>query len=247
PWELMIPNRPRQNAPPERRKPLGLEFRIGRWTTPDMVSPRQELTLTNSYVIAPDYADIRKKLPHAKEEAQFVATEFDGVSIAPAGFAEIERQLKAAGRTLVHFICHGLDSQNGAQVIELDNNERLTSTSIEGMDGIEATFNQTRPIVFLNSCEVGRPPPALVGLGGFAASFIRLGASAVIAPLWSVKDSIAHEIAMEFYKRVKDEPETPFAEILRTVRARAYDAANGEDTYAAYCFYGDPAAFAARP
>ena len=246
PWELMVPNRRKPGAPREQRKPLGLEFRIGRWTTPDMVKPRQKLTLTNSYVIAPDYADARKKLRYAKDEAKFVATEFDGEPIEPAGFADIERKLKAGGRTLVHFICHGLDSQNGTQIIELDNNERLTSTSVEGMDGVEAAFNATRPIVFLNACEVGRPAPALVGIGGFAASFIRLGASAVIAPLWSVKDSIAHEIAMEFYKRVKGEPQTPFAEIFRKIRENAYDTANGEDTYAAYCFYGDPAAFAAR-
>jgi hypothetical protein len=33
----------------------------------------------------------------------------------------------------------------------------------------------------------------------------------------------------------------PFAEALRRVRARGY-AVDGEDSYAAYCFYGDPAA-----
>ena len=246
PWELMIPNRQKPGGGPERRKPLGVEFRIGRWTTPDMVKPRQKLTLTNSYLIAPDYMDVRKKLKHAKDEAAFVASAFDGEQIAPASFADVERTLKAGGRTLVHFICHGLDSEAGSQVIELENNEQLTSTSIEGMDGIEEAFHEMKPIVFLNACEIGRPAPALVGLGGFAASFIRLGASAVIAPLWSVKDAIAHEIAMEFYKRVKEEAATPFAEIFRKIREKAYDVANGEDTYASYCFYGDPAAYAAR-
>jgi hypothetical protein len=69
-----------------------------------------------------------------------------------------------------------------------------------------------------------------------------LGASGVIAPLWSVKDSVAHEIAETFYKRVAEEPETPFAEILRDLRKKSYAAEGGEDTYAAYCFYGDPLA-----
>ena len=73
-------------------------------------------------------------------------------------------------------------------------------------------------------------------------SFIDLGASAVIAPLWSVKDTIAHQIAEDFYNRVKAEPDTPFAEILRTIRAKAYASETSEDTYAAYCFYGDPSA-----
>jgi len=67
-------------------------------------------------------------------------------------------------------------------------------------------------------------------------------ASAVVAPLWSVKDSIAHEVAMTFYQRMKAEPKTPLAEILRDLRKRSYAETGGEDTYAAYCFYGDPLA-----
>ena len=246
PWELMIPSRTRADGTTERRKPLGLEFRIGRWTTPDMVKPRQKLVLINSYVVAPDYADARKKLAHAQEEAKFVAAEFNGETIAPVGFADVEQKLKG-GRSLLHFVCHGLDSPAGIQTIELENSETLTSVSVEGIDGVDVAFHASKPIIFLNACQVGRLAPALIGLGGFAAAFIKLGASAVIAPLWSVKDSIAHEIAMEFYGRVKAEPKTPFAEILRTIRAKAYDRANGEDTYAAYCFYGDPAGFAERP
>jgi len=66
--------------------------------------------------------------------------------------------------------------------------------------------------------------------------------SGVIAPLWSVKDSIAHEIAEKFYERIQNEPSTPFAEILADLRKLSYKAEGGEDTYAAYCFYGDPLA-----
>lgn len=109
--------------------------------------------------------------------------------------------------------------------------------------GVDKIFAQKHPFVFLNACEVGRLAPSLVGVGGFAKSFIELGASAVIAPLWSVKDTIAHKIAEEFYKRVKAEPETPFAEILREIKAKAYERGSAEDTYAAYCFYGDPAGY----
>jgi len=49
---------------------------------------------------------------------------------------------------------------------------------------------------------------------------------------------------MEFYKEAKENPRVPFSEIIRQQRAKAYDAAIGEDTYAAYCFYGDPLAAA---
>jgi CHAT domain len=98
----------------------------------------------------------------------------------------------------------------------LENGQTLNSTQILGMAGVDTIFEQKHPLVFLNACEVGRGIPALLGVGGFAKSFLDLGASAVIAPLWSVKDTIAHEIAETFYKRVKAEPNTPFAEICAT-------------------------------
>jgi len=87
-----------------------------------------------------------------------------------------------------------------------------------------------------------RKEPALIGVGGFAEQFMILGASGVIAPLWSVKDSIAHQVAVQFYERVEREPDTPFAEILRDLRRKSYADEGGEDTWAAYTFYGDPLA-----
>jgi len=39
----------------------------------------------------------------------------------------------------------------------------------------------------------------------------------------------------------KVEPTRPFAAILRDIRRKAYEP-GARDTYAAYCFYGDPAA-----
>lgn len=41
------------------------------------------------------------------------------------------------------------------------------------------------------------------------------------------------------YERAIADRARPFADILREIRAKAY-AQNGEDTYAAYCWYGDP-------
>jgi hypothetical protein len=99
-----------------------------------------------------------------------------------------------------------------------------------------------KPLVFLNACEVGRPNVALVGMGGFAKAFVDLGAAGVIAPLWSVRDSIAFDVASRFYAEIMQQPSRSFADILKTIRRLAYDEQIGEDTYAAYCFYGDPTA-----
>jgi CHAT domain-containing protein len=159
----------------------------------------------------------------------------------PAVFPEVERKLGTQLHSLVHFVCHGGDDLSGIQTIDLED-DKMSCNAVLGMTDVVAAFAKKHPLVFLNACEVGRTTPALVGLGGFADSFIQIGASAVIAPLWSVEDSVAHDVAKEFYARVKAKPNIPFAEILRGIRAKAYEAAGAKDTYAAYCFYGDPAA-----
>jgi CHAT domain-containing protein len=124
----------------------------------------------------------------------------------------------------------------------LEKQEELEADQFQELSGVKKAFSTAKPLVFLNACEVGRQEPALTGAGGFAEAFMALGASGVIAPLWSVKDSIAHEIAQKFYERVRNEPNTPFAQILADLRKQSYKAEGGEDTYAAYCFYGDPLA-----
>ena len=111
--------------------------------------------------------------------------------------------------------------------------------------GLGVACRKSRPLIFLNACEVGRPGAGLAAVGGFAASFIASDAGAVIAPLWAVDDRVAHQVAVTFYDTVKKKPVTPFADLLRDLRAKAY-ADGGEDSYAAYCFYGDPHACAAH-
>jgi hypothetical protein len=241
PWELMIPRRIRDGVP-ETRKPLGVEFPIGRWIPRDFVAGRTRIPLTDGYVIAPEYAGRPNlALAFSGAEQKLLKENFAADPISPATLREISQKLTSA-KSLVHFICHGKDGGNGKQILQLDNSEELSSFDLLGIEGLEIGFAKKRPFVFLNACEVGRTTAALVGLGGFAASFIDLGASAVIAPLWSVKDRIAHEVADTFYKGVKSEPGTAFAEIMRRLRAKAYDNDSAEDTYAAYCFYGDPCA-----
>jgi hypothetical protein len=44
---------------------------------------------------------------------------------------------------------------------------------------------------------------------------------------------------------LKDGAHQPFSEIVRSIQAKAYDDSVAEDTYAAYCFYGDPLAYKA--
>jgi hypothetical protein len=240
PWELMVPNRRLPGGKVQKRDPLGVTFLVSRWTSLQHVLPAQRMSLSDAYVIAPRDS----KLGAAEDEAALVLGQFHGERIDPASPRTLDQKLEQHGPALLHFICHGKSGDTGCQMLLLDDKQVLRADSLSGMEGVEKGLGTGKPLVFLNACEVGRQEPALVGTGGFAEELMALGASAVIAPLWSVKDTIAHEIAVEFYRRIKAEPATPFAAILRDLRAKSYSVGGGEDTYAAYCFYGDPLATA---
>lgn len=244
PWELMIPVR-MTAAGREQRQPLGVECAIGRWVHEDNVAPPARVPLKDSYAIAPVYTGPPgpNPLPHAMAEAALVTRAVPGSTIAPADLDTIDETLQGGGRSLLHFSCHGADSTGfGTQVMFLEGGmNTISSVEIGQVAGIVAACRQ-KPLVFLNACQIGRPAVALVGIGGFAREFIVLGASGVIAPLWSVRDSIAFDVAERFYTALADAPGRAFADVLRDIRALAYQPTAGEDTYAAYCFYGDPLA-----
>ncbi|HVO60819.1 MAG TPA: CHAT domain-containing protein [Terriglobales bacterium] len=242
PWELMVPRRTVAGKLVDR-SPLGVEFCVGRWIRPDYTSAPQQIRIDRTYVVAPKYVIATKNLRFAPQEAAFVCSNFKpSEQITPADIDQINDALRDKGATLLHFVCHGAASSGSDQTIYLqDMVNNLSSSAVDGLDGFVTGFPRDHTFVFLNACEVGRMTPALVGIGGLPNTFLKLGASGVVAALWSVKDDLAHEVAEKFYKRVIAEPETPFAEILRDIRARAYSG-DAEDTYAAYCFYGSPLA-----
>jgi len=243
PWELMVPNRWNGDQY-EERLPLGVEFQVARWTDQQVISPARQIVLRDSFVVAPTYPP-KKQLRNSPLEAAMVLQKYPGEQISPADFDTIEAKLGSEARTLVHFICHGDDDESGIQTILLEGGEPLPSHAVLGMPGLAKLFRTKRPVVFLNACKVGQTLPSLVGLGGFVVSFIKLGAAAVIAPLWSVDDNVALDVATQFYDRLSSEPKTQLSRIFSDIRAKAYQPGSGQDTYAAYCFYGDPLAILA--
>ncbi len=239
PWELMIPGRRLPDGQYQQLPPLGVQCAIGRWHGDDYVCPGQVIPLRDSLVLAPAY---NPPLTTASAERDLILELFPGKSV-PATFDELDAFYSANTASLLHFVCHGRDAT--LQAIKLLQDQVLWANQIRA-GGLGMTCRRSRPLIFLNACEVGRPGTGLAAVGGFAASFIACDAGAVIAPLWAVDDRVAHQVAVTFYHTVKTKPATPFADILRELRAKAY-AADCEDSYAAYCFYGDPYACAVRP
>lgn len=236
PWELMRPYRDVPRA--ELHDPLGVEFVVGRWVDQRHILPQQHAVISESWVVAPNYTGVNQ-LKTAQSEAQFVCSKFGGEQVEPATQLGLDNCLGKRPVTLLHFVCHG-STNGGVQRLVLDQKSELTATQIRGMDRLETACRTKAPLVFLNACEVGRTTPALVGSGGLAVAFIRAGARCVIAPLWSVKDDLANQVALDFYKGALAEPTRPFADILSEIRRRSYATVGAEDSYAAYCLYGDP-------
>jgi hypothetical protein len=239
PWELMIPTRD-----DEERKALGVEFSVGRWVHAQLISPEQAIGLDDSYVIAPKYTG-DEALAFSEDEATYVVGRFRGQEISPALIKTIDDTLRGRGATLLHFICHGFN-RSGGQALKLDVNEELEAQDVlrefqlEGMQGAVHAIRESKPFVFINACEVGHPMPALVGTGGFAEVFTRLGARGVIAPIWSVEDSVASVVARRFYEEILPPAPKPFGTAMQEIRRLAYEGTDPKDSYAAYCFYGDP-------
>lgn len=236
PWELMVPHRVQPGGLRVIEPPLGFQATVGRWLTTGGHAPTQTAHLTNGRVFAPHYKRAQR-LRHSRKESTVVC-DATGARSVRLDSHEALRSGVTGDVALVHIICHGKVDNTRCQVLILEDGAELWPEDIAGMDDLRQAFHLGHPVVFLNACEVGRGSPTLVGPGGFAAEFIDLGASCVIAPLWSVRDDIAEKVATEFYTRTTASPSTPFAEVLRDVRQLSTSC--DEDSYAAYAFYGDP-------
>jgi CHAT domain len=240
PWELMIP----EVEGEDDIRPLGVRCSISRWYV-DGAPLRTPGSPRDARIVAPRHNEPPDLLKFAAAEARAVRTKVgSGKRIRRATPTHLQTELNRWSGTVLHFVCHG---EGGAgQTLLLDGKERLSAAQVDGMGklGLKAAWRETAPIVFLNACDAGRTIPTLSGAGGLVKAWADAGAGAVIAPIWSVDDRIAHKVALKFYDRIKDEPSVRYAAIVRDIRAEAY--ASGEDTYAAYCYFGSPFASAAE-
>jgi hypothetical protein len=152
---------------------------------------------------------------------------------------------------ILHFAVHGrYDPLGAGDGIYLVEGPPIDPFQIRGSD-----LSSRAPFVFLNACQVGSAQELLGSYGGIAQAFLQVGASAVVAPLWSIDDEIAQHIALEFYRQAlapaekgdgdadadgaTDRPAV--ADLLRRARAGlVQNAAAQSSTYLAYQFYGHP-------
>lgn len=246
PWEVLHIVEPGKKVPLAGNIFLA-ELGLVRWVSNAGFAPaRLKIRTGQARYVIPDYADKRLQLPGAQEEIDLLATLF-GADPVEASSAVVTSMLSTGGSfDILHFACHGV--AEAARIWDasllMAGRERADGTVSEDRLDVNKVRqfaelmhdDGTRPMVFLNACQVGLSGPTLSGVGGMADAFIRCGAGLFVGTLWSVGDRTALTFARTFYQRLK-----AGASVTQATRA-ARDAAKrtNEPTWLAYTVYGHP-------
>ena len=268
PWELACVDPP---LDPKRPKYLGAQVLLGRWLrdrggsrastsgagaeviVKPPVQPPASIQVKHMAVMAGMYmADSGlRRLPEAEKEAISLQQTYDAVPLA-ASLQAVKQLLDArleykfqsiGGAETIHFAGHGdYDASNpDSAVLFLS----------DGMPLFASLFRSAKyggeqsPLFFLNACMAGIGDELLGDMGGFPGNCLKGGFGGMLGALWEVDDTVAHKVAVEFWRRalpsggVKAEP---VGEILRDLRAKYVpDPAQAPaTTYLAYVYYGHP-------
>jgi hypothetical protein len=133
--------------------------------------------------------------------------------------------------------------ERSGQTMDLEPDEPIVDTGLEGMEGVKRALQTGEPVVLLNACQLG-PPPSLVGSRDFASAFMELRARCLFAPFWSVKYSVQAQVACALYRGVLTDRRRRFADALRELHRRTTEASNPGHSLAACCFHLNPLTFA---
>lgn len=241
PWELAKVADPLLDpaAPPF----LAAQANVGRWALPrqeEAAASRQRppcnmgisaMAVVTGIYDRPGWS----RLKEAEAEAEELGKRFKAGQVNAATQPVFDCLDGDPAADLLHFAVHGSYDPDGPQDgLMLVDGEVLDPLEVKG------TRLARSPFVFLNACQVGSGNQTLGDYSGMAEAFLTAGASGVVAPLWSVKDTIARDIALFFYEKTAEEGMSPAA-ALREVR-RSFLAENGlqSATWLAYQYFGHP-------
>ncbi len=229
-----------QNLPPI----LGVQVRIGRWL-PSAIRrrrvgahpaqpPAAERSVARFALVVGDYLAERgqRPLPKAKEEGQALAAKYPNVWRAATATDldellddRLTEQGDHVSVQVIHIACHGeVDPANPrySGIVLSDADLRLGQMGVTGSKLVATE----EPFVFLNGCELGLGSEMLGDPGGLAPAFLGSGCRGFLAPLWLVNDTVAHDLALQFYEMALGEG-IAVGEVLRRMRQH-YKPGDGE-------------------
>jgi CHAT domain-containing protein len=191
------------------------------------------------------------RLPEAEAEASTLQRNYDAVPL-PASLQGVKQLLDAkmsrhgqpiGGAEAIHFAGHGDydPATPDSAVVYLSDGAPLFAS----LFGSARYGGASSPMFFLNACMAGIGDELLGDAGGFPGNCLDGGFAGVLGALWEIDDQLAHQVAIEFWRRAlplgDTEPE-PLGAILRNLRAKYVpDAVPAPAaTYLAYVYYGHP-------
>ncbi|MGZ8610968.1 MAG: CHAT domain-containing protein [Actinomycetota bacterium] len=234
PWELAVVDPPLDPALPPF---LSAQACVGRWVLArrrPKLPPPTEVNVHRAVVVSGVYGQ-EWRLVEAEQEAAELSASL-GASAVDARLEPLLACLEGDPLAeVLHVAVHGIYNPGGTK-------EGLILVDGRALDPIlvKGARIAGAPFVFLNACQVGTGSKILGNYAGMAEALLYAGAAGVVAPLWSVDDAVAREVAVRFYRRVIDEGSSP-AEVFRQERARFTADADASSTYLAYQFFGNPA------
>jgi hypothetical protein len=218
---------------------LGAQVTIGRWVLaadrPPLPPPRL-VQVDGMVVISGRYEQPGwSRLEAAEAEAAALIEQYHAIGVDAVTDKVVGCLLGNPAGEVLHFSLHGkYDPGSAKQGLVLVDGEVIDPLVVKGGSLVHA------PLVFLNACQVGSGQDTLGDYAGLAESFLFAGASSVVAPLWSIDDSVASALAERFYSRAFGGE--ALAEIVRAERAAFGTGADvNSSTLVAFQFFGHPA------
>jgi hypothetical protein len=257
PWELACVEPPLESTRPPF---LGAQVALGRWLRqrgsaagrppahpPSRIEVRHMAVMAGMYKAESGLA----RLPEAEAEASTLQRNYDAVPL-PASLQGVKQLLDAkmsrhgqpiGGAEAIHFAGHGDydPATPDSAVVYLSDGAPLFAS----LFGSARYGGASSPMFFLNACMAGIGDELLGDAGGFPGNCLDGGFAGVLGALWEIDDQLAHQVAIEFWRRAlplgDTEPE-PLGAILRNLRAKYVpDAVPAPAaTYLAYVYYGHP-------
>ncbi len=237
PWELAWLDEP-LDTDAEVPRFLAAQACVGRWVLASRrpkLPPPHTVEVSAMAVISGEYnVPGWNRLLEAEAEAQALAGLYAAAMVDARTTPVLECLDGRPAADLLHFAMHGIyDPNSTLNGLVLADGQPLDPLQVR------AYMLARQPFVFLNACQVGSSQRILGDYAGIAEAFLFSGAAAVVAPLWSIKDTTAREIALRFYER--SFAGTAPAEALRQERATFRDSPESTSaTCLAYLFHGHP-------
>lgn len=218
---------------------LGAQVTIGRWvlaTDRPALPPPRLVHVDGMIVVSGRYEQPGwSRLEHAEAEAAALVERYHAVGVDAVTDKVVGCLLGNPAGDVLHFSLHGkYDPGTAKQGLVLVDGQVIDPLVVKGGSLADA------PLVFLNACQVGSGQETLGDYAGLAESFLYAGASAVVAPLWSIDDGVASALAERFYTRAF--AGEAVAEIVRAERAAFGTGSEpNSSTLVAFQFFGHPA------